>query len=276
MTWFYMISLFFYSYDSWANSPDGLVYLNLELPLLVRIGLWLKKTYLFQEAWEAVSENPTRVWWSGQIFGWTIGWGLFLGIAGRRYRIPHAWVYMLIGQCVSIAFAANLFFATITVSQRPNEKDISFKWYPPLLYELLPVVLSLVDALAVPIFAYEKNFMFILLIPHILVFVPCLLGPIDSSKASKEQGSKATQRYAVFLQWIAAASVAIQGYFTVLVVQDIGTDVAYRGVARQLLDAIYVHPACSSVSWDAIICTVSAFSWALVHDFKFSRMLGGQ
>lgn len=83
MTWFYMISLFFYSYDSWATSPDGLFYSSVELPLLVRMGLWLKKTYLFKEAWEAVSENPVRVWWSGQIFGWTIGWGLFLGIAGK-------------------------------------------------------------------------------------------------------------------------------------------------------------------------------------------------
>lgn len=183
---------------------------------------------------------------------------------------------MLLGQCVSISFAANLFFAAITVSQRPSEKDISFKWYPPLAYELLPVALSLVGTLAVPTFAYQKDFMVVLLVPHVLVFVPCLLFPSDSSKASREQVSKATQRYTTFLQWIATASIAMQAYFTYLMVQDIGKEVPYRDLARQLLSAIYVHPACSSVSWDVILCTTSAFFWALVHGFNSSRMLGEQ
>lgn len=183
---------------------------------------------------------------------------------------------MLLGQCVSISFAANLFFATIAVSQQPNEKDLSFTWYPPFLYELLPVMLSLLGTLAVPVFAYQRDFIFVLLAPHVLVFIPCLLGPTDSSKAIKNRGSETTKRYTVFLQWIAAASVAMQAYFTVLMLQDIGIDLPYSEVARRLLDAIYVHPACSSVSWDVILCTTSAFSWALVHGFNTNRMLGGQ
>lgn len=82
MTWYHMISLFIWSYHNWKASPDGLIYSAIEMPLVVRMGLWLKKTYVFQEAWETVSVSPTRVWWSGQIFGWTIGWSLLLGIAG--------------------------------------------------------------------------------------------------------------------------------------------------------------------------------------------------
>jgi hypothetical protein len=82
-TWFHMISLFVWSYKNWASSPDGLMYSGVDTTLVVRMGLWLKKTYVFQEAWETVSENPTRFWWSGQIFGWTIGWSVFLGITGR-------------------------------------------------------------------------------------------------------------------------------------------------------------------------------------------------
>jgi hypothetical protein len=81
-TWFHMISLFFYSYDTWASSPEGQLYSGADVPLFTRMGLWLNKTYIFQEAWETVSESPERVWWSGQIFGWTIGWSLLLGITG--------------------------------------------------------------------------------------------------------------------------------------------------------------------------------------------------
>ncbi|KAJ6021015.1 hypothetical protein N7540_006519 [Penicillium herquei] len=275
-TWFYMIAFFFHSYDTWARSSGGLVYSSMDLSVITRMGLWLKNTYLFQEAWEAVSEDLGRFWWSGQIFGWTIGWGLFIGITGRRYRIPRVWVYMLLAQCVSVSFAANLFFATIAVSERPNEKDSSFTWSPSLVYELLPVVLSLVDAVAVPIFAYQKDFMFILLVPHFLTFVPGLLGPRDSFRATRVQGEKTTRRYAVFLTWIAATSVATQAYFSFLLLQDFGPDVSYGEVVQQLWDTIYAHPACSSVSWDVIMCTVSAFFWALVHGFKKSQMLGGQ
>lgn len=81
-TWYYMISLFIRTYDNWATSPQGYPYATEETPLITRMGLWLYNTYIFQEAWETVSETPARVWWSGQIFGWTIGWSLFLAITG--------------------------------------------------------------------------------------------------------------------------------------------------------------------------------------------------
>lgn len=82
-TWFHMISLFVWSYKNWASSPNGLLFSSIDMPTVTRMGLWLKNTYVFQEAWETVSENPTRFWWSGQIFGWTIGWSIFLGITSR-------------------------------------------------------------------------------------------------------------------------------------------------------------------------------------------------
>lgn len=81
-TWFYMISLFVRTYNNWATSPKGIPYAGEETPLITRMGLWLYNTYIFQEAWETVSEDAARVWWSGQIFWWTIGWSLFLGITG--------------------------------------------------------------------------------------------------------------------------------------------------------------------------------------------------
>ncbi|KAL6237723.1 hypothetical protein BDW75DRAFT_238142 [Aspergillus navahoensis] len=277
-TWYYMISLFVHTYNNWATSPQGLPYAGQETPLVTRMGLWLYNTYIFQEAWETVSETAARVWWSGQIFGWTIGWSLFLGITGRRYRIPHVWAYMLLAQAVSVAFSANLFFAAITVSARPDEKSVAFSWYPPLLHEAVPVALSLLDTLAVPIFAYQKNFMLVLLAPHFLVFVPCFLGPRSSlsEPTTKTQGRRTTQRYFVLMQWVAAASVFLQAYFTFLAWEELGTHLSYGEFAKQLWDTVYVHPACSSVSWDAIMSAVSAFFWALVHGFDSSRILGGQ
>ncbi|KAJ5109697.1 hypothetical protein N7532_002342 [Penicillium argentinense] len=275
ITWFYMISLFFHSYHEWTLSPTGLAWSAVDMPITTRMGLWLKETYLFQEAWETVVETPKRFWWSGQIFGWCIGWGLFLGIAGRRYNIPHIWVYMLLGQLASIAFGANFFFATIAVSPRPNEKDLSFAWYPAPITELLVIVISFVDTLAVPIFAHKKEFMPILMAPHLLTFVPGMLGPQYSARVTKPEGERTTQRYIVLLQWVAAVAVVLQAYFTYLAVLDIGVDASYAEIASQLLDALYAHPACSSVSWDVIMCNIGFLTWAVVHGFDASKMLGG-
>jgi hypothetical protein len=61
-----------------------------------------------------------------------------------------------------------------------------------------------------------------------------------------------------------------------LMLLDIGPDVSYGEVAQRLLDTVYVHPACSSVSWDVIWCTVSGFAWAAVHGFEARAMLGGR
>jgi hypothetical protein len=186
---------------------------------------------------------------------------------------------MLIAQAVSVSFAANLFFAAITVSQRPDEKHQLFAWSPALVYEVIPIVLSLLDTIAVPIFAYQKRFMIILLAPHALVFIPCILHPrnsVSKSAATKAQGEQTTKRYALFIYWVAAASVVMQAYFTVLMLQDMGPGLSYGEIARRLLDTIYAHPACSSVSWDVIFCTVSGFAWALVHNFEPSPMLGGR
>ncbi|KAL2867468.1 uncharacterized protein BJX67DRAFT_352436 [Aspergillus lucknowensis] len=276
-TWYYMINLFLYSYRTWAASTEGQTYSAADVPLAVRMGLWLNKTYIFQEAWETVSATPTRFWWSGQIFGWTIGWSLFLAVGGRRYRIPSVWVYMLLGQAVSVSFAANLFFVAITVSRQPNERDVAFAWHPPLLYELVPVAVSLLITVAVPVFAYDKGFMLVLMSPHFLVFIPCLLGPGRSSSApSQSQAHRNTWRYVTFMQWVAAASVVLQAYLTVLMIQYIGPDVPYAKVVQELLDTLYAHPACSSVSWDVIMCGVSALFWGLVHGFDPSQMVGGR
>lgn len=189
---------------------------------------------------------------------------------------------MLLAQAVSVAFSANLFFAAVTVSARPDEKSLSFSWYPPLLYEVVPVALSLLDTLAVPIYAYQKNFMLILLAPHFLVFVPCLLGPGGSSpeRTEKAEGRRqiatCTQHYIDLMMLVAAASILLQVYLTFLASQELGTDLSYGEFAKKLWDTVYVHPACSSVSWDAIMSAMSAFFWAFVHDFDASKMVGGQ
>lgn len=321
-TWYYMFAFFAHSYQNWESSAGKTEHKLLSLPLVSRLELWLQNTKLFREAWETVIETPARFWWSGQIFLWTTGWSLFLGVMGmffaslqvhtylqpsstaRRYRVPHVWTYMLLGQIVAISFALNLFFATILVSRAlqsvsdssdadddNEDQRHAIAWTPPLSLEVLPVAVSLLSTALVPSVTHTRYFMVVLLIPHLLLFVPAILRPsplfgggsaADASKDSTQNcdGVDATtRRYVAFFKWFLVICILLQAHATYSVISDIAapdvTTVSYGVLVRRLLNAMYEHPAVSSVSWDVVFCMIGAVAWAMVHGGDMSSMLGG-
>lgn len=199
---------------------------------------------------------------------------------------------MLLGQIVAISFAQNLFFATILVSRQPCRTDGTKKdksgaqdsiaaWSPPLYAEVLPVAISLISTVLVPTVAHTKYFMLMLLVPHLLLFVPAILRPSQSSTVethAKDYSEKRTiQRYAAFFQWYTVACVIIQAHSTLLVLQEMGQEISVeslRTLAASLPGVIYEHPAVSSVSWDVIYCTITAVAWIAVNGGNPKRMLG--
>lgn len=204
---------------------------------------------------------------------------------------------MLLGQIVAISLAQNLFFATILVSrqlQNPKGKNKNggkeedgknrreLTWLPPLSCEILPVTLSLLSTVLVPFVAHTKYFMGTLLVPHLLLFIPLFLRPtrpsatvsVESAKASED---RATRRYATFFRGFVAICVVLQAHATYLAMQATGASVgtiSYVELVPRLLGAVHEHPAVSSVSWDVIFCTISAFAWMAVNGGSVNRMLG--
>lgn len=199
---------------------------------------------------------------------------------------------MLLGQIVAISFAQNLFFATILVSRQPRPTDSTKEnkkyaqdpvvaWSPPLYAEVLPVAISLISTVMVPTVAHTKYFMLILLVPHLLLFVPTILRPSLSSSSgtpARKHSEEATlQRYVKFFQWYTMACVAIQAHSTFLVLQDNRVDFSIeslRVLAQSLPSVVYEHPAVSSVSWDVIYCTITSVAWIVVNGRNPKRMLG--
>ncbi|KAJ5081494.1 hypothetical protein NUU61_009758 [Penicillium alfredii] len=325
-TWYYMFAFFAHSYRNWESGASLAITENYgpSLAWISKVELWLQHTKLFREAWETVIETPARFWWSGQIFLWTTGWSVFLGTMGmvlvslilwsmacishfsfaaRRYRIPNPWIYMLLGQIVAISFAQNLFLATILVSRQQSSTPKSNRgskddgdhqdegnWTPPLFLETFPVALSLVSTVLVPLVAHTRYFMLILLIPHLLLFVPAVLRPSAGSKTpttrtgtsndSRVSGKTgaATRRYIVFFQWFVAICVIVHAQYTYSVLGSVAETSSgaapYGALARILLGAVYEHPAVSSVSWDVICCTLTGVAWITVHEGDIGRMLG--
>ncbi|KAF7719691.1 Uncharacterized protein PECH_004193 [Penicillium ucsense] len=292
-TWYYMFAFFAHSYLNWAASQLLIDLANSQTGTLFKLELWLQNAKLFREAWETVIETRARFWWSGQIFLWTTGWSVFLGVMARRFKIPHAWAYMLLGQIVAISFAQNLFYATILVSRsqppvkRGNRmaknvvRDPVVAWSPSVYLEAIPVAISLIGTVLVPSVAHTKYFMLLLLIPHLLLFIPAILRPSRSwSRESQAQvGTEegVLRRYVTGFKWYTAACVAIQAHSTFLVLQDNGLTMgaaSLGSLARHLPSVIYEHPAVSSVSWDVIMCTATAIAWVVVNGGEPRKMLG--
>lgn len=104
-TWYHMVRFFIRSYVDWASERDLAMPPGLygESSIIdfdagaspLYLGLWLRDTQLFRQAWETVVTGSGRWWWSQQIFLITAVWGVFLGRAGEEgssQRHPRSWL----------------------------------------------------------------------------------------------------------------------------------------------------------------------------------------
>lgn len=82
VTWSYMFKFFTLSYRTWARDR-GISDAFRENSAQLYWGQWLKETSLFRDAWETVTEESKRFWWSQQILLITTAWSVYLGIEGR-------------------------------------------------------------------------------------------------------------------------------------------------------------------------------------------------
>lgn len=86
-----------------------------------RWALWLTHTSLFTESWLLVVSNDANWWWSAEVCLFTVGaWATYLQTQRRRFDIPHAWAYMLLGQTVAVSFAASLFNLALALRALPD------------------------------------------------------------------------------------------------------------------------------------------------------------
>ncbi|RGP67559.1 alpha-mannosyltransferase alg11p [Fusarium sporotrichioides] len=256
-TWYHMFCFFKWSYQQWESTR--LEKLDDELHL----GEWLRDTKLFKQAWVSTLEQPARAWWSLQIFAFCANWSVMLAWQDTKRRIPHLWIFMLLGQIVAISFAANLSFLAFLVfnddadtSSKPNieEKTLSSstKSHSLLSKSWLAVLAVTVGcAIAIPSNLDHPKFMYLLLAPHVLAFVPLLLNNLIGSRervVMDEQPSP-TIRSSVRALVVAAAiyHLFVSG-----------------GDWRDAMSALYEHPAVSSVGWDVICCWISFSAWFFV------------
>lgn len=167
---------------------------------------------------------------------------------------------MLLGQIVAISFAANLSFLAFLVYDQDDTppKDTRKKtpmpqspqrssWLPHAWVAVLCA--DMISALVIPDQINRPGFIYLLLAPHVLAFVPFLLGAVFAAPGAAQRSAPQPP---VVVRGIVMASLLCTAFTRVF---DGGGDLG------QILDTLYEHPAVSSVGWDVVCCWVSFAAW---------------
>jgi NADH:ubiquinone oxidoreductase subunit 5 (subunit L)/multisubunit Na+/H+ antiporter MnhA subunit len=182
----------------------------------------------------------------------------------KKRRIPHLWVFMLLGQIVAISFAANLSFLAFLVfedtdkSSNASDKEKTISPSPsPKSHSLLRIswlavlAVTIGCALAIPSNLDHPKFMYLLLAPHVLAFAPLLLNKLIGGQELAVMDEQPSQDVRSSVR---ALVVAVGTWYL------FGSGGNWGDVIR----ALYGHPAVSSVGWDVICCWVSFSVWHTV------------
>lgn len=171
---------------------------------------------------------------------------LIILVLARAQGIRGLWWFMILGQIVSISFASNLSFLAVLAGRRtpPPGKSPASTQAPSngrsdVLIHILLVITAVCAAL-VPFAHAQREFMPVLLVPHVLGFAPLItrLRPTGS---------------ATYLTATAMAAV--------LLAQTTAKVVSEGSSVGDLVTVLHEHPAVSSVGWDVILCWFSYGMW---------------
>lgn len=191
--------------------------------------------------------------------------------AGHLRQIPHVWTYMLLGQVVAISFASNLFFLAVLLS--PAQKNSEAKaashqkdskitsWVPLLVTQLAVVLITLINVGLIPSVYGTPSYLPVLAAPHILLIVLPLLPnlPFWSPEKIYQSSEDASWHYSTLYNYIIFCSFVLQ----VITTQNaFNSEQGLYGI----VDALYEHPAVSSVGWDVILCWLSFGLWVLLKE----------
>ena len=182
---------------------------------------------------------------------------------GSEARVRRLWIYMLLGQIVAISYVMNLLFIAILASDQDEppaepKRAEADKRKPSLeatatayssgrayLYSA-SIMLTLAIIYKVPSTVGTRLFLPMLLIPHLLLFLPVSLSGFARAKAGSLD---------VDFWTIIAFGTGLFIRTTYRVLQDSRYD---KGL---FLNELRSHPAVSSVGWDVVFCWLSTCVW---------------
>lgn len=168
---------------------------------------------------------------------------------------------MLLGQIVAISFATNLFFLTLLLSPPNPPSSTTYgaqrqKWLGPWLFNFFAVLATAYPAMLLADEHYWHHptaFLPVLLAPHVALLVLPALRAVVPAKYFVEDDAFTDKVYNYM--W-----ALVLGNAGLMLAWTTATSYAYSGFGG-IWNALFEHPAVSSVGYDAIFCWASWICW---------------
>jgi hypothetical protein len=250
---YHMLNVLILSYQQWTtrhNIPLGALIGSNRTPL--HLWQWSITSSLFQDFGRAIVATKPRYLLSSSGLWSTLAVALYMGIEGRRRKVPNLWVFFVLLEILPTSFAQTLFYIMLCTKPQPANSSIRFLAYWPLWYAVpLAYAYCLNSA---PAYAEEGEWLiYTILAARMLLVLPLIL-PLSSLNDGVPNTFKhvATLRLFVF-------TVAIQ-FFTQKSIGDLGP---LDQMPSVLLQALNSHPAVQTLSYDLLHSLVAFGYWML-------------
>lgn len=261
---FNMLHVLIQSFALWIHGRE----LHDIKDLLPGIWHWSLTSTLFHDFGEAIVEDSSGYVWAEAALAATLSVCLYMGIEGilpsnligihvsvntygpgRRHRVPRLWAFFCLGQILPISFTQNLFYIAILCLS--GNRQVQVGTTSGLVgLQLVPYFCSLFIA---PHIAGTAWLMPLILTARGLLLVPLLNFTSTERRSSISGRSNLLQRLQISVAFTGACLVLLQATVTALRGQS----------AVEIVVALTVHPAVSSLGCDFLLCMLSAVLWSM-------------
>lgn len=253
---YHMLNVLIQSYQQWTtrhNIPLGALIGSNRTPL--HLWQWSITSSLFQDFGKAIVATKPRYLLSSSGLWSTLAVAIYMGIEGRRHRVPNLWAFFALLEILPTSFAQTLFYIMLCTKPQSANLNIRLLSYWPLWYAVpLAYAYCLNSA---PGYAGQGEWLiYTILAARLLLVLPLVL-PLSSLNDETPNTFKhaATLRLFVF-------TVAIQ-FFTQKSIGDLGP---LNKMSSVLLQAMNSHPAVQTLSYDLLHSLVAFGYWMLRRD----------
>ncbi|KAH0160128.1 hypothetical protein KCU67_g6851, partial [Aureobasidium melanogenum] len=254
---YHMLNVLILSYQQWTarhSIPLGALVGADRTPL--HLWKWSTTSSLFQDFGEAIVANKPRYLLSSSGLWSTLAVAVYMGIEGRRCKVPNLWAFFALLEILPTSFAQTLFYIMLCTKSQPansNHQSLSYWpfWYSvPLLYNY-----CLGKA---PEYAGEGEWLiYTILAARLLLVLPLVL-PLQSLSDQAPGTSPNTFQHVATLR-LFTFSIAIQ-YLTHKRIADLGPLDQMPSILFEALDS---HPAVQALSYDLLHSAVAFVYWML-------------
>ncbi|KAI5204347.1 hypothetical protein E4T38_04795 [Aureobasidium subglaciale] len=253
---YHMLSVLILSYRQWTSLhaiPLGALIGSNRTPL--HLWRWSTTSSLFQGFGEAIVANKFRWFLSSSGLWSTLAVAIYMGIEGRRCKVPNLWAFFALLEILPTSFTQSLFYIMLFTKPRSANSNDQLLSYWPFWYSV-PLLYNYCLRSASEYADDGEWLIYTILAARLLLILPLVL-PLNSL-GSLPPGTKSNTLQQVANLPLATFTMAIQFF-----AQKSGDLDVWENTSSLLLEALNSHPAVKTLSYDLGHAVVAFFYWSL-------------